>query len=605
MSAILATPTTAGSRIDAGGDGVSPLAQRGVLLDADHRAFCGLLEEACRRNRTGDSESAAVYAEIAAQFAWFNHAGIFASPPLEQLLSSLGRTLDGAPSGARVPSRRDGEAADGRGGLEVLHVVTQVYQTGGPTQCIAGWIEQDSGCRHRVCITRQGPLRLPDKIRRHAARGVDVARVDAWPGGLLQRARRLRHLARRADVVVLHAHPYDVVPVIAFADELRRPPLVYVNHGDHVFWVGASVADVVMNMRDSGCALCVARRGIAAERALVAPRPLALPARALSREEAKIQLGLAAHQVLVVTAADAPKYRPVAGPSLLEVVLPVFEACGNAVLLAAGPPAQGEWLRAARRTQGRVRALGRLPDVALLHQAADVYLDSFPFSSLTSLLEAGSFGTPVMTYAAHAHDCAVLGADTPGIDAFMLRPATPAALRADLLRLIRDDALRATLGANVQAAIVATHRGDGWRAAVAAIYRSARTVAAQRHNDGTTGVSRGAAGGTAEGDCSTAPRATGMLDRMVNAIMAETGYRTGVDGAIRDHLGLLRLPERLREWMRLRRAGVRVQYRALVPEAWLRSLAPVWRLARRAGLVPTGTGEASHPAAARAFRPLR
>ena len=44
---------------------------------------------------------------------------------------------------------------------------------------------------------------------------------------------------------------------------------------------------------------------------------------------------VAAVMVLVVTAADAPKYRAVAGPSLLDLIIPVFEICRNAVLLAA------------------------------------------------------------------------------------------------------------------------------------------------------------------------------------------------------------------------------------------------------------------------------
>jgi hypothetical protein len=529
---------------------LSNCAGRFANLDAHHETFLSLLEAAQRDRRAGRLELAVVRAQIAGNFAWMNPAGIFASQQLEELLTDVGGEIH-TPSLRRRPFRRE------RG--KVLHVVTQVYQTGGPTQAVTSWIEQDSERRHRVVLTRQGANRVPSKLVSALHSASDLLRLDGRAGGLLERAAELRAAAQDCDVVVLHNHPYDVIPVLAFAGEVEHPPLIFVNHADHVFWLGVSIAQTLMNMRDSGEELTIARRGISPSRCHVMTRPLRLRERTLTRTEAKQRLSLDPKQLVILTAADAPKYRPIGDTSFLELLVPVVERHPEVVLLAAGPSEHkdNDWRVAARCTGGRVRALGRLPDVSLLQQAADLYVDSFPFSSLTSLLEAGAYDTPVAAFRGHAPECRVLGADTRGVDDLLVTSDDPSDFQEQLCGLIADRTARERLGQLTGREIKGSHTGAGWRNRVDSLYEFASKQPAPARVE-------------------IPARNPGELDILVDLVMERTGFSDGVTGALARNVALLPFRERVAAWVSLTTQGRSPGVTRLLPE-WLHPRLARWR----------------------------
>jgi hypothetical protein len=247
---------------------------------------------------------------------------------------------------------------------------------------------------------------------------------------------------------------------------------VFVVQADHQFWIGKGISDLFVHLREAGASLSETRRGIERDRMAILPIPLEPVTRTVSRAEAKAELGISHDTVVLLSIARAVKYTPVAGPSFPEVAESILEKHQNAVLVAVGPSNTGEWLEASRRTQGRVRALGQRSDTALFYQAADIYLDSFPFTSNTSLLEAGGFGIPLVSYFPYSHDSDVIGPGSPGLSGTLIRATTLEAYRGSVSRAIEDEVFRLRTGERTKEHIRHHHGSDGWHHHLETVYRA-------------------------------------------------------------------------------------------------------------------------------------
>jgi glycosyltransferase involved in cell wall biosynthesis len=522
-------------------------------IDANRRSFDELVDQAVSFAAAGNWEAAAIETQQAGRFAWIDHSGLFASDDLEFVLGRIRRSIPPSPK-TRTREQRTPRV--------VAHIATQLYGAGGHTQTISRWVRQDPDSDHRLILTRQGGVEVPPKIAECFQTSTGPVFLDRRPGGLVKRAASLRRLVSDADVVVVHAHPHDVVPALALGLE-GSPPAVYVNHADHVFWLGTSAASVVLNLRRSGLALCVSRRGVDPSRCIVANRPLELAPedRRVEKQRSKCRSdwGVSDDEFLVVSAAAESKYEPIGTQSLIGLFTSFLARHPRARLLVAGPSAQGMWSEAADATGGRIKALGRLSNVPELLSAADAYVDSFPFASLTSLLEAGAHGLPLITFRGHPAECAVLGADSPGLDDELFVPSTEQEFVSALASLADFPEFRAARGAATKAAVLHGHSHSAWRDTAAAIYAKA--------SDAVGPITTG-----------QAPWQDGPLDQLVALVQQQTGF-AGIGAAAADVVSLRKLPQRIGQWSTLRRTR-QVRLSQLLPEWAYSRAAEAQRLAK-------------------------
>ena len=434
-------------------------------LEGNAAVFESLIRGLVAVGRPEELEATAFWAQVAAHFAWMSHPGYFTSLELEARLSS-----------SWSPRRIDPPIPVRSGPSRVLHVLTQAYGVGGHTRLAWRWIRADRGRKSSVVLTGQGLATIPRQLSESvAAAGGSLSDLSSNRGGLLVRAAALRALMANADIVVLHVHPYDTLPILAMAAWVDRPPVLFMNHADHVFWVGATVSDVVVNIRGSSARLASARRGVEASRLALLPIPIDPPDRSPSRMEARHALGLDAGEVVALSVAASYKFEPNGAPDFIETLIPVLTRVPNLTVLAVGPSPEGRWAAAEARSLGRLRALGVRSDLDLLYRAADLYVDSFPFCSLTSLLEAGSHGLPLVSLGGRPGD-EILSADLPGLEDVLLVADDPDAYARSVIALAEDRDARVQTGERTRQCVGVVSSGEGWLRQLESVYATALTL---------------------------------------------------------------------------------------------------------------------------------
>ena len=349
-----------------------------------------------------------------------------------------------------------------------LHVFTMTYDVGGHTTFLRRWIEQQDGDDvHDVVLTHQFVENASAPLRRIVdARGGRVVSLMQGPGAdrLLGRAAVLRGLLRRGRyrAAVLHHHPWDPVPSLSFSEE-SGPPVLLLNHADHVFGLGSSVIDMALNLRGLSEHMTHRFRGI--ERNFLLPAPLpTICAGPSDRLAARRDLAIPASTTVLLTVGTGGKYSPMENLDFPATALQLVRRMRNALLIAVGPePSAKEWTRAIAESDGRIRATGRLPDVRKYLSAADLYLEGFPFGSTTALLEAGQMG--LFTVRAPAEVPALFKAGSPAID-LVEEPGSVSSYVDTIHQLGEDSLRRRQLCAGLKATIEAAHSREAFNSRI-------------------------------------------------------------------------------------------------------------------------------------------
>jgi hypothetical protein len=420
---------------------------------------------------TDDPEKFARRAVVALDRAIHRHPGMLVSTKLEQRLSQVGQECLGGRQRAKPSNGVD----------HVLHVLTAAYESGGHTRVTERWMREDRGRVSSVLITGRTASRSVPTTLDAAARASGGAVIPLKGGDLLARASNMREIVCQYDLIVLHIHMHDVVPVIALANPVGRPPTILFNHANHTIWVGVGVADVVASLQEVDARNALTRRGVPPQASFILPIPVStrdLPTRA----DARRRLGLDDRTPLILAVGPKYKMRGIVSPHFTEVAARLVDPSIGAKLIAIGPEASGEWADLERVSGGRARAIGVHPNpvVNMYMSAADVLLDSWPITGGATVVDAGYSRLPVVSIGDGRTEMAVVRPPADALGGAILHASSIDAVERTVADLLHEPERREALG-NQSHAYVDDRQGSGWarhleRAVEAALARAGKAT---------------------------------------------------------------------------------------------------------------------------------
>lgn len=413
------------------------------------------------------AESVLSWIEMTATFAWFVHGGRFADDKLENIALKIGENLERLVTEKTLPppvAKSLLHSADGR--RKILHVLTVAYKTGGHTRLLYNWIKNDNDSCHSVLITEQGdeeaPAWLSEAVKEN---GGSIVVLPA--AGKLSKAYWLRSIVQsNADLVVLHHHPNDVLPLVAFATD-SNPSVAVLNHADHVFWLGASITDLIIDFRANGKRLSEQRRF--AKKSLVLPMPIMPDTLLPSYGDARRKLNISEDQIVLLSIGSACKYKPTKAHNFFRTVIKILNRNPQAHMYLVGVEWDDnvEYLQEAKHE--RFHFLGVLDQPLLYQVAADLFLNGFPYGAGMALLETCAMGAcPVLAFSPESW--LVNLAEDEAFDGVIDNPKTEEEYIAQVEFLIRNKEERNRIASQVAQRVVDCHRGRGWEKCLQPIY---------------------------------------------------------------------------------------------------------------------------------------
>lgn len=445
-----------------------------ALMRRSDNAVRYAVEQARESYEEGDYNSSLNWISFAGTVAWHSHPGYFVSEPLERILRNIGRDIKTNPTASRL---QEDCSARARSVAMFAHVFTTAYERGGHTRLIARWIENcvhgSLNQSHSMIITNQGKHTIPKWLEKVAekANGHCLAIDNSLPP--IEKALKLRMLCDSiADVIVLHIHPNDPLPAVAFSESDNTRPIIFFNHADHVFSIGTSVAHMVFDIRESGQRITVSQRGNSAKSSLV-PIPLIDPMkgeetslinRESMRKEARSRLGIRSDARVAISIGEHYKYEPRLQYDFRKAVEAILNEGNDIHIFAIGLPISGIWKRQFESTGGRFHPTGIVDDQRILsdyYLAADVYLEGFPITSITALLDAGLYYLPIQSF--RVPDAPILSCDdvsTRNSVPFAYTEEDYASGAIKLLRSSKEE--RHDIGKKIRIGILREHCGAYW-----------------------------------------------------------------------------------------------------------------------------------------------
>lgn len=342
------------------------------------------LKKICKKESS--EEEKAILLGIAAYFATFNHTGAFSDNETEELLCNISQKH-------KINTTFKYEKNS------FLHIMTECYETGGHTRIVERWVNNSNiDQKHSIIFTEQAKNNIPRWLTKAIIKKNGDISDLSYNAKIIDKALRLREIASKYEYIILHIHMFDIIPILAFGTESFNRPIIFVNHADHLFWLGISFSDLIINIRKDGLKITSTRRG--SGNGVILPVPLDYKKNILDKKKCCALIKAPKNKKLIISIGSSYKFISSNRNDFIETATNILKINDDAIFWAIGPDKNKEkrWMQAYVSSKGRLNAIGNISKKVLnyYYSAADLYIESFPIGSGTALIEAALNGIPIL-----------------------------------------------------------------------------------------------------------------------------------------------------------------------------------------------------------------
>ena len=395
--------------------------------------------------------------------AWFwryNYCGYYTDERIEKFLQKIAQEIN-------IPVDKAQRAKDDKN-LRILHIATEIYETGGHARGIDHWIGSDMGNnQHDILLTNQN-INIPSFFAKTMSEKNGHIYLFNKANAILEKIGFIRNTASAYDIIVLHHHPNDVTPVIALAKN-NETPVAILNHAYRLPWVGSSICDCLIEIweiEENDLSLNLERRHINK----VCFIPYNLKPVEYNYVEVRNSIGIG-NELVLLSIGSPEKFKPNSEKNFFEDITPIINQHTNTRLLVVGIAPDSELGR--KYAHPRIEFIGLKEDIEVYKQACDIFIDCYPKNSSGAMLEVGLYGKPCL-----------LNYSPSDFSRFSLRnykhklfyPSNKAEWQSILNNWITNEALRKTEGYKMYENINGTHVGENWQKFVDDFYNSIKQI---------------------------------------------------------------------------------------------------------------------------------
>lgn len=440
------------------------------IQNKSNRLYDFALTQANKHFKKEEYESAIDFIHFAATLAWRTHPGFFHSNEFENILTNIGLKISNQNMLRENLPHFSNNYPEKK---KICHILSTAYLTGGHTRLVAHLIDN---CRihcqnqvHSIVITNQCKNKVPEWLinsaKNNSGECIVIPNNTTW----LQKAYLLKSLTKEwANIVVLHMHPNDPLPNLAFSSLDWQIPVLFCNHADHVFSLGMSISKV-LDIRESGQKITNQERKPGSKSQLL-PIPImdkmidTNQNRETLRLEARKRLNLPLYDKIVLTIGSEYKYKPALGYNFNKCINKILFKDNTMHIYAIGLPNSGLWKALSKETKGRFHPIGIINNPTILQDyylAADIYIEGFPMGSLTAMLDAGLYMLPMQRI--NNPFAPILSGDDIALDQFMSIANNEDEYISGTIKLMQTStAIRNNLGKKIRDSIIINHCGKAW-----------------------------------------------------------------------------------------------------------------------------------------------